>query len=68
MDAEDYSFFLAYGMTQEDEAEDSLLDVEMYNIMPDFLRWTNLVDGTAYEEIQGYWFLISFFSDNTGYK
>ena len=35
MDAEDYSFFLAYGMTQEDEAEDSLLNVEMYNIVVD---------------------------------
>ena len=36
MDAEDYSFFLAYGMTQEDEIEDSLLDVEMYNmVVPD---------------------------------
>ena len=31
MDAEDYSFFLAYGMTHEDEEEDSLLNVEMYN-------------------------------------
>ena len=33
MDAEDYSFFLAYGMTQDDEAEDSLLNVEMYNMV-----------------------------------
>ena len=41
-----------------DKAAD--IDEEMYNIMPDFLRWTNLVDGTAYEEIQGYWFLNSF--------
>ena len=33
MDAADYAFFLAYGMTQEDEQLDSLLDVEMYNTM-----------------------------------
>ena len=33
MDATDYAFFLAYGMTQEDESLDSLLDVEMYNIL-----------------------------------
>ena len=31
MDAEDYSFFLAYGMTHKDESLDSLLNVEMYN-------------------------------------
>ena len=31
MDAEDYSFFLAYGMTQKQEELDSLLNVEMYN-------------------------------------
>lgn len=33
MDAADYAFFLAYGKTQEDEQLDSLLDVEMYNMM-----------------------------------
>ena len=48
MDAEDYSFFLAYGMTQEDEAEDSLLDVEMYNIVvPD----TQSMDEESYRYI-----------------
>ena len=31
MDAEDYSFFLAYGMTHKEEQLDSLLNVEMYN-------------------------------------
>ena len=31
MDATDYAFFLAYGMTQEDEKLNSLLDVEMYH-------------------------------------
>jgi hypothetical protein len=31
MDAEDYAFFLAYGMTQKDEELDSLLNVEMYH-------------------------------------
>ena len=36
------------------------VDEELYNIIPDFLRWTNLVDGTAYEDIQGYWFMNSF--------
>ena len=33
MDAADYAFYLAYGMTQEDESLNSLLDVEMYNMM-----------------------------------
>ena len=33
MDATDYAFYLAYGMTQEDEELNSLLDVEMYNIL-----------------------------------
>ena len=33
MDAADYAFYLAYGMTQKDESLDSLLDVEMYNII-----------------------------------
>ena len=33
MDAADYAFFLAYGMTQQDEELDSLLDVEMYNTL-----------------------------------
>ena len=33
MDATDYAFYLAYGMTQEDEQQDSLLDVEMYNMI-----------------------------------
>ena len=35
MDAEDYSFFLAYGMTHKDEELDSLLNVEMYNTLED---------------------------------
>ena len=35
MDAEDFSFFLAYGMTHDDEEEDSLLNVEMYNMLPE---------------------------------
>ncbi len=30
MDSEDYAFFLAYGMTQEEEQLLSMLDVEMY--------------------------------------
>ena len=33
MDAEDYSFFLAYGMTHKEEQLDSLLNVEMYNTL-----------------------------------
>ena len=33
MDAADYAFYLAYGMTQDEEQLDSLLDVEMYNSM-----------------------------------
>ena len=33
MNTEDYAFYLAYGMTQQDEELDSLLDVEMYNNM-----------------------------------
>ena len=33
MDEIDYAFYLAYGMTPEDEELESLLDVEMYNIM-----------------------------------
>ena len=33
MDAADYAFYLAYGMTQEDESLNSLLDVEMYNMI-----------------------------------
>ena len=33
MDATDYAFYLAYGMTQQDEELQSLLDVEMYNIL-----------------------------------
>ena len=33
MDEADYAFYLAYGMTQQDEELDSLLDVEMYNIL-----------------------------------
>ena len=31
MDEMDFAFYLAYGMTPEDEELDSLLDVEMYN-------------------------------------
>ena len=33
MDEIAYAFYLAYGMTPEDEQLDSLLDVEMYYIM-----------------------------------
>jgi hypothetical protein len=33
MTDEEYAFFLAYGMTQEDESLNSLLDVKMYNIL-----------------------------------
>ena len=33
MDEIDYAFYLAYGMTPEDEELESLLDVEMYNMM-----------------------------------
>ena len=33
MDAADYAFYVAYGMTQEDEELEALLDVEMYNII-----------------------------------
>ena len=48
MDAEDYSFFLAYGMTQEDEEDYSLLDVEMYNIVvPD----TQVLDEESYRPV-----------------
>ena len=49
------------------------VDEELYNLMPDLLRWSNLVDGTSYEDIQGYYFLNSFgpgFNDyywNTAY-
>jgi len=33
MDEIAYAFFLAYGMTPEDEELESLLNVEMYNTM-----------------------------------
>ena len=33
MTDEEYAFFLAYGMTQEEQERLSLLDVEMYNII-----------------------------------
>ena len=33
MDTADYAFYLAYGMTPEDEELESLLDVEMYNMI-----------------------------------
>ena len=33
MDEIDYAFFLAYGMSEEDEKLNSLLDVKMYNMM-----------------------------------
>ena len=33
MDEIAYAFFLAYGMTEEDEELESLLDAEMYNSM-----------------------------------
>ena len=36
MDEIAYAFYLAYGMTPEDEELDSLLDVEMYNIIDSY--------------------------------
>ena len=33
MTNEEYAFFLAYGMSAEDEQLNSLLDVEMYNMI-----------------------------------
>ena len=33
MDEIAYAFYLAYGMTPEDEELESLLDVEMYNMI-----------------------------------
>ena len=33
MDEIAYAFYLAYGMTQQDEELESLLDVEMYNMI-----------------------------------
>ena len=33
MDEIDYAFFLAYGMSEEDEKLNSLLDVKMYNMI-----------------------------------
>ena len=39
------------------------VDEELYNLMPDFLRWTNIIDGTSYEDIRsstGYYFMNSF--------
>ena len=42
MDEIAYAFFLAYGMTPEDEALSSLLDVEMYNMI-------NVDSSTAFE-------------------
>ena len=39
MDEIDYAFYLAYGMTQEEEQLDSLLDVEMYNILPSHMQY-----------------------------
>ena len=36
MDEIAYAFFLAYGMTPEDEELSSLLDVKMYNIIDSF--------------------------------
>ena len=38
MDEIDYAFYLAYGMTQDEEQLDSLLDVEMYNMIASDLR------------------------------
>lgn len=35
MDEIAYAFFLAYGMTPEDEELESLLDVEMYSMVED---------------------------------
>ena len=47
MDAEDYSFYLAYGMTHKDEELDSLLNVEMYNTLEDGTELTSEAsDGT----------------------
>ena len=36
MDEIAYAFYLAYGMTPEDEELSSLLDVEMYNTIDSF--------------------------------
>ena len=33
MDEIDYAFYLAYGMSEEDEQLNSLLDVKMYNMI-----------------------------------
>ena len=38
MNEQDYAFFLAYGLTQEQEELESLLDVEMYTTMEDSQR------------------------------
>jgi len=35
MDEIAYAFFLAYGMSEDDEQLNSLLDVEMYNMLKD---------------------------------
>ena len=40
MDEIAYAFYLAYGMTPEDEELESLLDVEMYNIISEDLPMT----------------------------
>ena len=38
MNEQDYAFFLAYGLTQEQEELESLLDVEMYPTIDDSPR------------------------------
>ncbi len=46
MDEIAYAFYLAYGMTPEDEELESLLDVEMYStIKEDVLRSSEASDG-----------------------
>ena len=42
MDEIDYAFYLAYGMTEEEQERLSLLDVEMYNMI-------NVHDSAAFE-------------------
>ena len=48
MDEIAYAFYLAYGMTEEDESLDSLLDVEMYNMIEsDCLQQLEARDSTV---------------------
>ncbi len=48
MDEIAYAFYLAYGMTPEDEELSSLLDVEMYNMIePDVMKTIEACDSTV---------------------